>query len=260
MACFGLLWWISLDDRERFKSFLIQVMVLGFSMTVVDILMLLAQEYYTYESNLLITICKSHAGIIMMAAAFFIYRVSRLFEVIKVPFFKKIYRWAYGIGLAAGVVACAVFLYMSFGDDFGNSRGIIWRMCVDMYMGLTPWQKLVGIGQDCIYSYAMSNEFWNSSFTNVFGSAALTNAHCEFLTVLLERGMIGAITYVGLFVAIIHQLLKDKEKEPAAIICTLPIISYFIYNQIAFMQVMSMPYCFILIGVAISLTKVRNSN
>ena len=260
VACYGLLTWISLDDRECFKSFLIQLMVLGLSMTVVDILMIFAESAYSYDNNLLVEVCRSHAGIIMVAAAFFIYRVSRLFEVIKVSFYSRIYKWIFGILFAAGVAVGVFFFVTGFGDDFGNGRGIIWRMCTEIYMGLTPWQKLVGIGQDCLDTYAMNDPYWSSSFNNVFGGAVLTNAHCEILTVLIERGLVGAITYLGLFIAIILQLVKCKEKEPAAIICALPIISYFVYDQISFMQVTSMPYCFVLIGIAISLTKIRNSN
>ena len=127
-------------------------------------------------------------------------------------------------------------------------------MCSEIYMGLSPWQKLVGVGQDCLYPYAMADGYWNSSFTNVFGGAALTNAHCELLTVLIERGLIGAVTYLGLFVSVIYKLLRVKEKEQAKVICALPIISYFVFDQISFMQVTSMPYCLILIGIAINLS------
>ena len=260
IACYSLLAWFSLNDRDRFKSFLIQIMVLGLSMTVVDILTLLAGSAYSYDRNLLVDICRSHAGVIMIAAAFFIYRISRLFEVIKVSFFSRVYKWIFGIIFVAGVAVGAFFFITGFGDDFGNGRGIIWRMCTEIYMGLSPWQKLVGIGQDCLDSYAMNDPYWSSSFYNVFEGAVLTNAHCELLTVLIERGLLGAITYLGLFIATIYQLVKCKEKESAAVICALPIFSYFIYDQISFMQVTSMPYCFILIGIANSLTKIRNSN
>ena len=260
MSCYVLLLWFSLRDRDEFKSFLIQLMVLGLAMIVVDVLMYYWGYLYSYDENLLIMICKSHAGAILVAAAFFVYRVSRLFEEIKVSFWEKAYKKIYLVALICGLFCAVYFLIMNFNDDFGNGRGIIWRMCVDLYLGLSPWQKLVGIGQDCLYSYAMADDYWRSSFLNVFGNAALTNAHCDFLTILIERGFIGVVTYLGLFGSVLYQLIHIKEKEPTAIICALPVISYLVYSQITFTQVTSMPYCFILIGIAISLIKVRNSN
>ena len=253
-ACYGLLLWYGTLDRENFKAFLIQAIVLGISMSIVDILMMFAGSYYNYSDNLLLVICRYHVGAIIIAAAFFIYRVSRLFEEIKVSFYSKTYKKIYIVVMVAALATAIVLLIMNFSEDFGNGRGIIWRMCAEIYAGLSPWQKLVGIGQDCLYPYAMSDGYWNSSFTNVFNGAALTNAHCELLTVLLERGLIGAITYLGLFIFVIFKLAMAKEKEHAKVICALPVISYFIFNQISFPQVTSMPYCLILIGIAINLS------
>ena len=147
----------------------------------------------------------------------------------------------------------------SFDDSFGNGRGIIWRMSTDIFMGLSPWQKMVGVGQDCLYPYAMRDAFWSSSFSNVFGQDMLTNAHCELLTLLIDRGLIGATTYLGLFFSVLLNLFNAKEKEPAAIICALPLFSYFVFNQTSFAQVMSTPYFFLLIGIAMAITEGRLS-
>ncbi len=258
IGAYGLLLFWSLSDRDAFKKFLIQLGVLGLAMTVVDVVMLFAGSAYTYDNNILISLCEAHIGMILVAAAFFIYRVCRLLEEIKATFRGTIYKWIYVVALLAGITYAVATAVMGFGDEFGNGRGIIYRMCADLYMNLSPWQQLVGIGQDCLYPYAMKDAMWSSSFRNVFGDIALTNAHCEFLTTLIERGMIGAALYVGLFVSAIFQLFKVKEKEPKAVALGLPIISYFVYNQISFQQILAMPYCYILLGMGIYLGKLRN--
>ncbi len=251
-ACFLFMLWISLDSWESFKSFLLVLMVMGFGMTIVDIVIGIF-DAYSYDSNILISICQSHAGIIILAAAFFLYRIVRLLEEIKVVFIEKVLRRIYLVALAVIAIVAVALLAMNFSDSFGNGRGIIWRICADMYVNLPPWQKVVGIGQDCLYPFAMKDAFWNDSFRNIFGTDILTNAHCEILTILLERGLIGAICYVGLFVSILYELVRAKEKEPIAVIYGLPIISYFLYNQVSFSQVTSMPYCMILVGLSIGL-------
>ncbi|WP_029231448.1 O-antigen ligase family protein [Butyrivibrio sp. VCB2006] len=260
LASYLLLLWWSLSSREGFYRFLIQLFVLGLSMFIVYVTLWFASGSYNYEGNLLVSICEANIGIILMAAAFFIYRVSRLFEEIKVPFRERLYKSIAGVGIVLLIGVGSVWTVLSFSDDFGNGRGIIYRMCLDIYMGLPSWQKLVGIGQDCLYPYAMADAIWSSSFRNVFGELALTNAHCELLSVLIERGLLGAFLYLGLFVSVILMLFRVKEKEPKAVSLGLPIISYFVFNQISFSQVMSMPYLYILIGMATTLSEIGNRN
>ncbi len=258
VGSFCLLLWCALSDRSSFRRFLNVAGELGIAMFLVDVICLISPDAYNYSPNLLMEICKAHVGIVILAAVFFLYRVSRLFEVISISFRTKIYRTLLVVGVWAAVLLAAFVLYYTFDDGFGNGRGIIWKMCFELYSGLAPWQKVVGIGQDCLYPYAMADAVWSSSFTNVFGNAALTNAHCELLTTLIERGMLGAAFYLGLFVSVIYELVKIYKKEPTAIVCALPIISCFLYNQVSFSQVLSFPYLYILLGIAIGLFNSRN--
>ena len=254
-----LLLWISFEDWDSILRALVVILLIGTAMTVVDFLMIFAGSYYNYDNNLLLSACTAHVGVIIMAAAFFLYRLVILLKEIKVSFNGKRIRLIFLAVIGAAVVACAIVLVMNFSDSFGNGRGIIWRMCFDIFMGLPDWQKLVGVGQDCLFAYAQSNEMWRMSFYNVFGSDILTNAHCELLTVTIERGFIGVVCYLGLFLSMLHGLLKTAKKERAAIIYALPVISYFVFNQISFAQVMSSPYVFLIMGLGMSLLKTSDT-
>ncbi len=253
-----LLLGMAIEDWDSLLKALTVVFLIGISMTFVDILMIFAGKSYNYDSNILMSACTKHVGIIVVAAAFFLYRLILLLKEIKVEFKAVRFRIGYLAFLGTSLVAAIVLLVTNFSDSFGNGRGIIWRMCLDIFMGLPDWQKMVGIGQDCLYPYAQTHEMWRMSFYNVFGSDILTNAHCELLTVLIERGFMGAVCYLGLFISVISGLLKAVKKESAAIIYALPVISYFVFGQISFAQVMSTPYVFIIMGFAMSVLKVND--
>ena len=98
----------------------------------------------------------------------------------------------------------------------------------------------------------------SEAFTGAFGGDMLTNAHCELLTVLIERGFIGACIYLGLFISIFYDVLWAKERENAAIACALPIFSYFVYSQISFSQVTATPYVYILIGIYLAFSRKKS--
>lgn len=252
VATYTLLLACSLGKRESFRAFLVQLGVLGIAMTIVDVLMLFWGSSYTYDSNILIQCCEMHVGGILLAAVFFVYRISRLFEEISVSWYRKLYSVFLAVFVVGGLGAAATYIVLNFSDSFGNGRGIIWRMSLEMFMGLSPWQKAVGVGQDCFYSYAMNSPVWAESFRNVFGNYRLTNAHCELLTIMVERGLLGTFVHLGLFVAAIAELIKAQEKESIAIVYALPIISYFAFNLVSFAQPTSTPYVFICLGFAVA--------
>ena len=86
VASFIMLLLFAVSDRQNMKAFLIQLFVLGLSVTAVGMLTTCFPNSYNYEDNLLLRICQANIGLIMMAAAFFVYRVVRLFEEISVDY------------------------------------------------------------------------------------------------------------------------------------------------------------------------------
>lgn len=260
IGTYGILLYMSLGKRKAFQRFLAQAAVLGFSMEATKILMYFYGRSYNYEEGILLKVCDMHIGLIIMAAAFFIYRVSRLFEEISVSFPGKIYRRGL---VALGIIAAvsSILLVVGAGGYFGNGRGIIWQMSVDIFKGLTPWQKLFGVGQDCFYAYAYGHPVWADSLLNVLNGNRLTNAHSEFLTILIERGMLGLLAYASLILVTLKGLIKTfdrgeaSKKEHAAVICALPITAYLFNCSVSFSTVTSTPYLFILIGIALFISR-----
>ncbi|WP_034445144.1 O-antigen ligase family protein [Butyrivibrio sp. AE2032] len=243
-----LLLFVSLEIRDGFKRFLLQLLILGLAMEIVCLLMLFVGRFYTYENSLALTIAKGHWGLVMVAAALFLYRLSRFLEEIKSKWRGKLILEVAVVLMIVGVFALILWFSDSFGLEFGNGRGVIWSISLELYKGLSPWQKMVGVGQDCFYGYAYSHPEIAEQLLNVFKGDVLTNAHCEPFTILIERGLLGLCSYLFLIGSCLYAYFQNKRKS-AAIICALPVFAYFLNSLVSFSTTVSTPYMFILLGM-----------
>ena len=123
----------------------------------------------------------------------------------------------------------------------------------------TPWQKLVGVGQDCFHAYAQSQEEVAAGIREAFGGSRLTNAHCESLTVLIQTGVLGITAYLGLLGTMVFSLVKQFEKEDKSIgiVFALPVAAYVLNSLLSFPQSTSTPYLFACIGLGLYTLKSR---
>ena len=255
---FFLLLILSFGSRCSFKKIMAQLFILGLSMEIVEVLMMCFGSVYNYQDNLLIVCCRGYHGLILMALAFFLYRLSRLFEEVKAKWRGKIYTEILLVATALLLVAGGFIIFRDYDYNFGNGRGLIWSISVDMFKGLSPWRQLVGVGQDGFYGYAYSEPEIAQSLLNVFPGNVLTNAHCELLTMLIERGLMGVMTYLFFIGTVFYEFCKNK-KERAAIVCALPVIAYFLNGLVSFPTSVSTPYMFIAIGIGLSASKTEVS-
>ena len=198
----------------------------------------------------IIPICHSLLNNII-AFSFFIYRLSAFLDEISIFWKKDLYKKVYcGLLLALAAITIVIIALGKIPYNFGNGRLFIWQISFDMFLNLSSWQKIFGVGQDCYFSYAYHNPMWADSLLNVLEGNRLTNAHCEPLTILIERGIVGATLYYGF---IVYSLKRIIKKEPAAIICSLPIISYLFNSAVSFSTTVSTTFLFMAIGIGLSL-------
>lgn len=251
LGAYGLLLFLSLSDRASFHRFLAQALIFGLSAEIVNLMMLFNPGAYNYEENVLIALCSNHIGLVIVALSFFLCRLSAFLDETGFLWKKTLYRKVY-CGLIITIVAI-IALITAIGKipyNFGNGRLFIWQISFDMFLNLSSWQKIFGVGQDCYYSYAYHNPMWADSLLNVLEGDRLTNAHCELLTILVERGIVGATLYYGF---IVYSLKRIIKKERAAIICSLPIISYLLNSLVSFSTPVSTTFLFMAIGIGLSL-------
>ena len=134
-------------------------------------------------------------------------------------------------------------------SDWGNSRGTTWTAGVMAIATMTPWKKLVGVGPDCFCNYVYSEQGIANLLYNVFGDARLTNAHNEWLTILVNLGLCGFLSYVTIFISAIIRQVKGSKSNELVIVSAVCIISYMTHNMVSFQQVICTPIVFIMLGM-----------
>ena len=138
-------------------------------------------------------------------------------------------------------------------DSFGNGRGYIWRLSLELYKSLPVGNKITGVGPNC-FMYA-----WNdymamhpsliAEFTEHFEDLALTSAHSEYFDYLINNGILGFLSYVAVIIMLIRNFLKQgfgcRAKEISMLCCVI----YLLYMLLNFSIVCATPYFFIFMGI-----------
>ena len=250
-ATFVVLLFFAIATREGFRKFLSLLFILGLSMEGSFILFSIYEKRYVYEDNLLLSICKLHTGLILMAFVFFMLCISRLFEALGFDFMEKTYRYIAGFIVSIILLTGVYYVFISFDLTMGNGRGLIYSMSLDMFGRMDQLRKLFGAGQDCFKAYAYSDLETADSLLNIFGGNILTNAHCAPLTVLVETGFLGLTAYVLLIAAFIKEIYEKRNKH-AGVICALILASYLVNSFVSFDLVLSKPYMFVALSIGLS--------
>ncbi len=134
-------------------------------------------------------------------------------------------------------------------SDWGNSRGTTWKAGAEAFRSMSFGEKLVGIGPDCFYLYVYNIEEIANLLYNVFGDARLTNAHNEWLTILVNMGICGFLTYISVFISALLRQLKTGKNKEIVLVSAVCIISYTVHNMVSFQQIICTPIVFILLGI-----------
>ncbi len=128
-----------------------------------------------------------------------------------------------------------------FDNAWGASRGATLKAGWTIFKGMTPFEKLFGKGPDNFFTFLMSERFPETSMMIVeyFGGARLTNAHCEPLTMLVNTGFAGTVSFYGLMICIMVKGFKKasggaKKGITTPLACSLCILAYIINNIFSF--------------------------
>ena len=139
----------------------------------------------------------------------------------------------------------------TFNDTWGSNRGATWRIGLKCFAEQNVLHKLVGVGPDCMadYLYKGSSEELLADVKTAFENKRLTNAHNEILTLLVNTGLCGAISFAGLLVVLLKKLLQAFEKSPYAAACGLCLLGYVANNIWSFQQSLSVSTIFVIMGL-----------
>lgn len=256
-SSFMVLLFFSIATREGFRKYLSLLFILGLSMESSNVIYSIYEKRYVYEDNILLSVCKFHTGLILVAFVFFMFCISGLFEALGFHFLEKTYRYIAGFITSIILFTGAYYVFISFDLTMGNGRGLIYSMTLDMFGRMDQLRKLFGAGQDCFKTYAYSDVETADSLLNIFGGNILTNAHCAPLTILVERGFFGVATYVLLIAAFVKEIYSKRNKH-AGVICALILASYLVNSFVSFELVISTPYLFLAMAIGLSIKEISN--
>lgn len=139
----------------------------------------------------------------------------------------------------------------TFNASWGSNRGITWTAGLTCFLDQDLAGKLVGVGPDTMALYIRSgaDPELKQMVEDYFGRLMLTNAHNEWLTVLVNEGLLGAVGYIGLMVTAICRYLRAGRKDALTGAMGMGILAYTLNNIFSFQQVMGTSAVFLLLGV-----------
>lgn len=140
---------------------------------------------------------------------------------------------------------------LTFNTAWGTYRGATWLAGWKCFAIQDVLHKSVGVGPDCMWSYISSGSFpeLSAAVNAAFYGQRLTNAHNEWLTVLIDLGIIGLIGYAGMMICGIRDLLKKGQNNPAAVACGFCLLAYVVNGMFSFQQSMGVGTVFVVFGM-----------
>lgn len=175
-------------------------------------------------------------------------RIS-VFAIIAVIFLTYIILVIINTCVPGGIAGLADKQAFIFNEKWGSSRGITWICGLHAYRDMTPVQKLVGVGPDCFAKYVYGIPELAERIYREFGDSRLTNAHSEWITMLVNHGVLGGICYAGIFISAFIRFLKKAPEKTFLYLCAAGILTYMIHNMVSFQQVLNAPFVFLFIGI-----------
>lgn len=136
-----------------------------------------------------------------------------------------------------------------FDDSWGNGRGAAWNCGVNAYRSMDTLHKIVGVGSDCFADYVYDVPELAEKLTEQFVNQRLTNAHSEYVTLLVNAGVLGSLCYAGLFLTAFVRYVRRASGHPLLCLCAISILTYTVHNMVSFQQVLSTPFAFIVMGI-----------
>ncbi len=138
--------------------------------------------------------------------------------------------------------------FLRFDRYWGNGRGAAWMAGGKVFAAMPPARKLVGAGPDSFENIVYDDPWAAEVLCSVFGTSRLTNAHNELLTVLVNTGICGALSYAAIFLTAILRQFRGGRHEKLLLVSAVSILAYTVHNAVSFQQVVSTPAVFVLIG------------
>ncbi len=262
------LFWFSFKDNTRMRRFIESLILLFAGWKIMGILQVIFSDRAVVLSNTMRTLSIGMISWVMLVITIAVYlwyirmcgrdtfqvekyrsvRVGVIVALIAMIIVVAVYITLNTIGALKGTPLASDNNYLLFDEFWGNNRGSSWMVAVGTFMKSDPLRKLFGAGPDGFYNQVY--RYYADVLTEKWGeNTVLTCAHNEWLNSFITVGLIGAITYIGIFVGGIVRFAKQADKTPEVIAPIMCILAYMAHNFFCYQQIICTPIIFIIIGV-----------
>ena len=266
IALFGGLLFLCSRGMLRLENWFFTAFLWGLSSFFISIMRYCMPQGYNYDGGGIFDFfTKQPTGMYIAVIAFFGYfLLTKCDDEMR---YKKISWVVYLLSLGTVFIGVIIFIILGilntngklsnpiynsmffFNESFGSGRGEAYKIAALAFKNMPFVNKLFGMGPDTFSSFVYSIEPLREELYRVWPEDILTNAHCEYLTLLINEGIVGLLVYIGIFVSFISRNIR-KCKNPVVMCITLSVFCYMVHNLLSFMQVLNTPYLFILMGIA----------
>ena len=136
------------------------------------------------------------------------------------------------------------YTILHFSDAWGTGRGKTWRVSLEIYRDLPLIKKLFGIGPELL-------PYYYPDLTD--GTRlAITVAHSEPIQLLLTTGLLGLISYLGIWGSVLGAGVKSffgRGGKAGEAMLLLPLAAYFAQGLVNSATVTNAALCFWLLGL-----------
>ncbi len=150
------------------------------------------------------------------------------------------------------------YLYFRHGIDFraewGNGRGVIWRLAGELYRGLPLRRRLFGVGPDGFPAWIGTKPQLLESIGSYYGTVRVTNAHCELFTALIDEGALFTLSLTAFYAALFYDYIKSlkngsRKTDTAALCGAMMTASAAAQQMFTFRTVVSAPFFLAFTGI-----------
>ncbi|MCR5488397.1 MAG: hypothetical protein K6F35_12870 [Lachnospiraceae bacterium] len=151
-------------------------------------------------------------------------------------------------GVFAGTALESDHNYLVFDTYWGNNRGSSWIITVQTFFDCDFMRKLFGAGPDGFFNLAYL--YHGQELVEKWGeNTILTCAHNEWMTAIINVGLVGGIAYIGIFISAMVHFTKKVQEIPEAAAPVLCILGYMLHNFFCYQQIICTPIIFLIMGI-----------
>lgn len=156
-------------------------------------------------------------------------------------------------GVIAALDGNALF---TFNTSWGSSRGATWSIGIHTFLAQNFGHRLFGVGPDSMaaYLYQSDNSTLLAEVRATFGDKRLTNAHGEWITVLVNTGLMGLLSFAAMIISAVGTLFSRKQKTLAKA-CGLAVLCYTLHNIFSFEQMMNISQMYLVMGIGMAVAE-----